>query len=74
MIIITPVIIINESGEIIKCPFIDTDVSNAGHWLSDNIPAPMFNILQLDKMRKATEAEAYYMSIIIIYKMDYSIL
>lgn len=55
----------NEDGEAICCPEIDTNVSDAGYWLSDKIPSPCFDILQGGNLRKAEEAEAFYICCII---------
>lgn len=55
----------NDSGDIVECPNIDTNVSDAGYWLSDKIPFPNFDIQQGGNIRKAEEAESCYICCII---------
>lgn len=50
----------NESGDITCCPYIETQVSDSGYWLSDKIDPPNFDILQGGNLRKAEEAESSY--------------
>jgi hypothetical protein len=49
----------------IKCPFVDTNVSESGFWLSDLIPLPSFDIEQNGNVRKSTECIAAYKCAII---------
>lgn len=55
----------DESGDAIKCPHVDTSVSDCGWWLSSKIPSPNFDIQQSGNIRKAEEAEAAYICAII---------
>jgi hypothetical protein len=41
----------NADEEIVVCPFVDTNVSGAGYWLSDKIPSPNFDISQSGNIR-----------------------
>merc|ERR1712232_128340 len=47
------------------CPHIDSDVSDSGEWLSDHIPPPNFDIAQSGNVRKALEAESYFICSVI---------
>lgn len=55
----------NENEETVECPNFDTNVSDAGYWLSDKIPDPTFDVLQGGNLRKAEEAESCYICCII---------
>lgn len=55
----------DENGDIICCPYIETNVSDAGYWLSDKIPPPSFDILQSGNLRKADESESCYICCVI---------
>lgn len=63
---------INSEGETERCPHVDTNVSDAGYWLSDKIPMPWFDITQSGNLQRAEEAESIYICINIcsIFKDD----
>jgi hypothetical protein len=56
---------VNDDGDEVKCPFVDSDVSGSGEWLSDHIPSPDFDVAQNGNVRKSDEAESYFICAII---------
>lgn len=56
---------LDENGDEIQCPNVDSDVSGSGEWLSDQIPAPDFDVAQGGNVRKSAEAESYFICAII---------
>jgi hypothetical protein len=55
----------DDDGGASICPGFDTNVSEAGYWLSDRIPPLDFDVLQGGNFRKAKEAESCYICCVI---------